>query len=209
LPPPGTVRHLPGCEDDTHTIMNGPGRLGLVSIAPMKWAPPISLPKGCHADGGRLVIGDGQRKATRKNTVKPNPCLPRGKESCSGVSDTGHGMDKATSSKIFEPFFSTRLRQRNGARLSMVHGIIKNHDGRITCRSTPGKGACLSNPFTGSRTCPGEKAGDETRGCHRSQGFGRPAGPHRLQAWQWDKKSQSTAFRNEKAVCGASTPQTQ
>ncbi len=67
--------------------------------------------------------------------VKPGPYLKI------TVSDTGHGIDKKVIERIFDPFFTTRLPgSGSGMGLSIVYGIIKNHDGDITVSSEPGKG---------------------------------------------------------------------
>jgi CheY-like chemotaxis protein len=58
------------------------------------------------------------------------------------VRDTGCGMDQATVSKIFEPFFSTKFLGR-GLGLAAVAGIVRAHRGFLRVRSIPGEGAAL------------------------------------------------------------------
>ncbi len=58
------------------------------------------------------------------------------------VIDTGHGIPKELISQIFEPFFSTKGKDKGvGLGLSVVYGIIKEHRGSIYVVSEPGKGS--------------------------------------------------------------------
>jgi signal transduction histidine kinase len=56
--------------------------------------------------------------------------------------DTGEGIDPKFQEKIFEPFFTTKKAGKGtGIGLSIVYGIIKEHEGAITCESEKDKGA--------------------------------------------------------------------
>jgi PAS domain S-box-containing protein len=96
--------------------------------------------KDAMPQGGRLVIEtknvtlDGEFCKTHLGS-KPGDYVKL------GVSDTGHGMDSKTIAHIFEPFYTTKGPGKGtGLGLAMVYGIVKDHEGYITCHSAPAIG---------------------------------------------------------------------
>lgn len=59
------------------------------------------------------------------------------------VMDTGPGIDPAILPKLFEPFTTTKP-SGTGLGLSIVHSIVREHRGKITAQSQPGKGTTFT-----------------------------------------------------------------
>ncbi len=81
--------------------------------------------------GGRLSL-DARRAHTGEAGLPPHVHLR--------VADTGHGIDEATMSRLWEPFFTTKS-DGTGLGLSMVYGIVRQHGGVIRAESRVGHGS--------------------------------------------------------------------
>lgn len=91
-------------------------------------------------NGGRLNIRT-ENVILDDKFCKSHVGFTPGKYVCLTVQDTGMGMKPEVLERIFEPFFTTKPEgMGTGLGLSMVHGIIKNHQGHILCSSMPGSG---------------------------------------------------------------------
>ncbi len=96
-----------------------------------------------------MPCGGSMRIALKNVTLParnhhPRPLKP-GDYLTIAVSDTGHGMDKKTLERIFEPFYTTRQTEGgSGLGLSVVYGIVKTYDGAVAVQSAPGKGSTFT-----------------------------------------------------------------
>jgi CheY-like chemotaxis protein len=92
---------------------------------------------------GRIVIRQ-QRVAVHDGEVGTVEPLPAGDYIRLTVSDNGEGMDEEMRRRIFEPFFTTRSSLGGtGLGLTMVHAIVRSHDGGVVVTSKRGLGTTI------------------------------------------------------------------
>jgi len=124
------------------------------------------------ATGGRLRIATGRTTLDEGLADRHgDPGLAPGAYVCLTVTDTGHGMDRATLAQVFEPFFTTKpFGQGTGLGLSTAYGSVKQAGGHITVQSEPGRGTTFTVylPAAGDRP-----AAEAARGIAAPSGDGR------------------------------------
>ncbi len=59
------------------------------------------------------------------------------------ISDTGAGISPELRSRVLEPFFTTKA-DASGLGLSIAHGVIRGHEGRIRLEDRPGGGTMVA-----------------------------------------------------------------
>lgn len=96
-------------------------------------------------DKGTLTISLQRLESTATlgtKSVDDGPCM------ILKVRDTGDGIPTEAIERVFDPFFTTKgVNEGTGLGLSVVHGIVKNHEGEILVRSQPGEGTEFSIVF--------------------------------------------------------------
>jgi len=94
-------------------------------------------------DGGVLLI-ETENVVRTGHELDDGLELPPGSYVSLSVRDTGVGMSTETLAHVFEPFFTTKgLGHGTGLGLATVYGIVKQSDGDVCVRSTPGRGTTV------------------------------------------------------------------
>ena len=85
---------------------------------------------------GKIKITINVLKPT-KDFIKFHPGIEKERKYVQiSIEDNGKGIDEAIINRIFEPFFTTKpVNIGDGLGLSVVHGIVKGHNGEITVES--------------------------------------------------------------------------
>jgi signal transduction histidine kinase len=87
------------------------------------------------------------------------------------LADTGVGIDEQHLPRIFEPFYSTKDAGKGvGLGLSMVYGIIREHNGNIEVESEPGKGTRFKITLLTEQAPNKERQGDGDGASNASPG---------------------------------------
>ncbi|MFH0777500.1 MAG: ATP-binding protein [Candidatus Eisenbacteria bacterium] len=84
-------------------------------------------------DGERLIIETANAAMEDNIAIQLSSCQC-GSCVLLSVSDTGHGMDAETQSRIFKPFFTTK-EHGTGLGLSIVDRILKENSGTVSFQS--------------------------------------------------------------------------
>lgn len=104
--------------------------------------------------GGTLEIQSNLEIIDSKFVIR-KPFAHEGKFVAIRISDTGTGMSEEIRKHIFEPFFTTKPEgSGTGLGLSVVFGIIKQHEGFIDLASEIGKGSNFTVYLPFSRNKP-------------------------------------------------------
>jgi len=108
----------------------------------------MNASEACSPSGGQVVVrtesvtvGDGHDGPEAPDWADLTP----GRYVVLAVHDDGPGMDDATSDQALEPFFTTKPGQSTGLGLSIVHGTVAGHGGRLVIQTAPGDGDDRAN----------------------------------------------------------------
>ena len=103
--------------------------------------------KEAMPEGGQITIKT-KNIVLEKNSLRSMPEAKAGRFIKLTVNDTGIGMSQEMLQHIFEPFYTSKGQaKRTGLGLSVVYGIVKQHEGWINVSSRPGKGTTFDIYF--------------------------------------------------------------
>ncbi len=119
--------------------------------------------------GGRLTIAT-ENAVIGQDQIRLSPEARPGRFACLSVADTGIGMDQEVMQHLFEPFFTTKGEgQGTGLGLSVVYGVIVQHEGWISVHSEVGYGSTFrvylpASPVALQEQAPPRASAGELRG---------------------------------------------
>jgi signal transduction histidine kinase/HD-like signal output (HDOD) protein len=92
-------------------------------------------------DGGKIDVQTRFLPGSAKILIDEKKKLPGTIEI--RIKDNGPGIKPAIMERLFEPYNSSKTGKNSGLGLAVVHSIVKELNGRITCDSKKGLGTCF------------------------------------------------------------------
>jgi two-component system NtrC family sensor kinase len=141
------TRHLNEILLETYHLMSHPINISNINLltdlgaaSDLVWCSPNQIKQACVA-----ILVNASEAVTEGGEIILRSSNPDNESIKIEICDNGTGIAPEDIPHIFEPFFTTK---RNGAGiglgLSIVHGIVQSHNGKIDLKSEPGKGTIIS-----------------------------------------------------------------
>jgi PAS domain S-box-containing protein len=138
----GMLRRLVGTVEVELAFSDDVPRVGLASWELEQVVTNLVLnAKDAMGEGGKVTVSTAVANMPRQQGAH---LYPKGVGALLTVKDRGHGMDRETLSRIFEPFFSTKDPGKGtGLGLATVSEIVRRTGGVVEVASEPGKGTIV------------------------------------------------------------------
>jgi PAS domain S-box-containing protein len=129
---PSNIKIRQDFDEDIWTILGDPTQLNQVLIN-----LSTNAADAIGSQDGILSVSLENVEITRHD---PELNLETGRYVKISVRDTGVGISTEVMERIFDPYFTTKeVGRGTGMGLTVVHGIVETHNGRIKVSSIPGK----------------------------------------------------------------------
>ncbi|MCM2284082.1 MAG: PocR ligand-binding domain-containing protein [Desulfobacula sp.] len=135
---PSTIKIMSHIPDNIGLVMADPTQIHQVAMNLM-----TNALHAMEETGGELRVDLSEMEL--ENEGVHDLGIEPGSYVCLKIADTGSGMDEKTRKRIFEPYFTTKVRGKGtGLGLAVVHGIVKKLGGEIGVKTGMGRGSEFS-----------------------------------------------------------------
>jgi signal transduction histidine kinase len=135
---PSTIKIISHIPDKIGLVMADPTQIHQVAMNLM-----TNALHAMEETGGELRVDLSEIEVEKEGGYDLG--IEPGSYVCLKIADTGSGMDEQTRKRIFEPYFTTKVRGKGtGLGLAVVHGIVKKLGGEIGVKT----GVCRGSEFS-------------------------------------------------------------